>query len=153
MQLMYSTAPAYRANIFLCRGFVFGTWFYQIRRMFKQIYLTHRGDRSEWTWEYWQWPHSSQLQNWSFTMRCSLMSYAAHSFEGLLFCRGFSQHILSPANKALFIYNKVKLATLVEGDLKAPFSIPTTPRCRGGCYSIPWIASLFPSSLSYSAEC
>ena len=24
----------------------------------------------------------------------------------------------------------IKLATIVEGDLKAPFSIVTTPRCR-----------------------
>ena len=38
----------------------------------------------------------------------------------------------------------VKLATLVEGDLKAPFSIATTPSCRGGRYSFPWIASLYP---------
>ena len=29
-----------------------------------------------------------------------------------------------------------KLATIVEGDPKAPFSIATTPRCRGGRYSI-----------------
>ena len=28
---------------------------------------------------------------------------------------------------------KVKLATAVEGDQKDPFSIATTPRCRGGC--------------------
>ena len=34
--------------------------------------------------------------------------------------------------------NKVKLATVVEGDPKAPFSIATTPRCRGGRYSFPW---------------
>ena len=40
--------------------------------------------------------------------------------------------------------NKVKLATIVEGDPKAPFSIATTPRCRGGRYSIPWIAPLYP---------
>ena len=33
--------------------------------------------------------------------------------------------------------SKVKLATVVEGDPKAPFSIATTPRCRGGCYSFP----------------
>ena len=39
---------------------------------------------------------------------------------------------------------KVKLATLVEGDPKAPFSIATTPRCRGGRNSIPWIAPLYP---------
>ena len=33
---------------------------------------------------------------------------------------------------------------LVEGDPKAPFSIATTPRCRGGRYSIPRIARLYP---------
>ena len=29
----------------------------------------------------------------------------------------------------------VKLATVVEGGPKSPFSIATTPRCRGGCNS------------------
>ena len=48
---------------------------------------------------------------------------------------------------------EVKLAILVEGDPKAPFSIPTTPRCRGRCYSIPWIAALYPWSLPHNAEC
>ena len=38
--------------------------------------------------------------------------------------------------------NKVNLATLVDGDPKAPFSVATTPRCRGGRYSFPWIAPL-----------
>ena len=28
--------------------------------------------------------------------------------------------------------SKVKLATIVEGNPKAPFSIATTPMCRGG---------------------
>ena len=37
-----------------------------------------------------------------------------------------------------------KLATVVEGDQKSPFSIATTPRCRGGRYSFPWIAPLYP---------
>ena len=37
-----------------------------------------------------------------------------------------------------------KLATLVEGDPKASFSIATTPRCREGHYSIRWIAPLYP---------
>ena len=32
-------------------------------------------------------------------------------------------------------YSKVKLATIVEGNPKAPFSIATTPMCRGGRYS------------------
>ena len=48
---------------------------------------------------------------------------------------------------------KVKLATIVEGDLKAPFSIATTCRSRGGRYSFPWIAPLYPWSLPYNAEC
>ena len=54
-----------------------------------------------------------------------------------------------------FIRYKVKimLATFVEGDLKAPFSIATTPRCRRECYSIPWIAPPYPWSSPYSAEC
>ena len=39
---------------------------------------------------------------------------------------------------------KVKLVTVVECDLKAPFSIATTPRCKGGRYSFPWIAPLYP---------
>ena len=33
------------------------------------------------------------------------------------------------------ISKKVNLATLLEVNTKAPFSIVTTPRCRGGCYS------------------
>ena len=36
-------------------------------------------------------------------------------------------------------YKVVKLVIIVEGDQKAPFSIATAPRCRGGCYSFPWI--------------
>ena len=40
--------------------------------------------------------------------------------------------------------SKIKLATEVEGNLKAPFSIATTPWCRGGRYSFPWIAPLSP---------
>ena len=32
---------------------------------------------------------------------------------------------------------KVKMATIVEGNPKAPFSIASTPMCRGGRYSFP----------------
>ena len=49
-----------------------------------------------------------------------------------------------------FLY--IKLATLVEGDLNALFSIATTPRCRGERYSIPWIAPLYSWSLPYNVE-
>ena len=51
------------------------------------------------------------------------------------------------------VKSKLKLATVVEGDQKAPFSIATTPRRRGGRYSFPWIAPLYPRYLSYIAEC
>ena len=37
----------------------------------------------------------------------------------------------------LYCKKKVKLVTIVEGNPKAPFSIATTPRCRGGHYSFP----------------
>ena len=47
----------------------------------------------------------------------------------------------------------VKLANIVEGDPKAPFSIATTPRCMGGHHSFPWFAPLYPWSLPYIAEC
>ena len=40
-----------------------------------------------------------------------------------------------------------------EGDLKASFSKATTPRCKGGHYSIPWIALLYPWSVPYNSKC
>ena len=47
--------------------------------------------------------------------------------------------------------NVSKLVTLVEGDPKAPFSIATTLRCRGRCYSIPWFAPLYTWFLPYKS--
>ena len=41
-------------------------------------------------------------------------------------------------------YKKLKLAIVVEGDAKALFSVGTTPRCREGRYSFPWIDPLYP---------
>ena len=46
-----------------------------------------------------------------------------------------------------------KLATLVEGDPKASFSIATTLRCKEGRYPIPLIAPLYLWFLPYNAEC
>ena len=43
-----------------------------------------------------------------------------------------------------YIFNKVKLVTVDEGDPKALFSIATTPRCRCGRFSFPWIAPTLP---------
>ena len=45
------------------------------------------------------------------------------------------------------------MAIIVEGDLKVPFSIATTPRCRGGRSTFPWIAPLYPWYVPYIAEC
>ena len=60
------------------------------------------------------------------------------------------------ANSALvFCYNtKVKLATLVKGDPKAPFSIATTPRCWRGWYFFPGLLlfTLDPQLLVRSAK-
>ena len=44
-----------------------------------------------------------------------------------------------------------ELATIVEGDPKVPFSIATTPRCRGGRYS--FLAPLYAWSVLYKTEC
>ena len=41
-------------------------------------------------------------------------------------------------------YSKSKLATVVEGDPKAPFSTSTTPMSWGGRNSFTWIAPLYP---------
>ena len=60
----------------------------------------------------------------------------------------------NPFNTYIYIkYIWFTLATKKEGDPKAPFSIATTPRCRGGRYSFPWIAPLYPWSVPYNAEC
>ena len=45
------------------------------------------------------------------------------------------------------------LATAVEGNLKASFSIATTPRWRERRYSVPLIALLYPWYVPYIAEC
>ena len=56
--------------------------------------------------------------------------------------------IYEQPNTHIYIYIYTKLATVVEGDPKAPFSTATRPRCTGGCYSVHWIAPLY----SYNAE-
>ena len=65
--------------------------------------------------------------------------------------------IFQVRKSCLFAYvsvkKEVKLATIVKGDLKAPFSIATTTRCKGGHYYFLWIASLYPWSVFYNGEC
>ena len=50
-------------------------------------------------------------------------------------------------------WNKKLLVTLVEDEPKALFQIATILRCRGGYYSILWMAPLYPWSWPYNAEC
>ena len=60
--------------------------------------------------------------------------------------------VISSVNLIEFI-SKVNLATLVEADPKAPFSIATALVCRGVRYFFfPWIAPLYPSYAPYNAE-
>ena len=47
----------------------------------------------------------------------------------------------------------VKLATVVEGDLKTSFSIATTSKCRGGHNFFPWITPLYLWSVPHNAKC
>ena len=42
------------------------------------------------------------------------------------------------------VKSKVKLVIVVEGNQKVPFSLASTPKCRGERYSFPWIAPLLP---------
>ena len=46
--------------------------------------------------------HSPELNNWSLTIRCSLVSYTAKVLFGrvLPLCKRYSQHILSLADRA-----------------------------------------------------
>ena len=60
--------------------------------------------------------------------------------------------VLNHGDRIPFKY-KVKLATVVEGHPKAAFLVATTPRGRGGRYSFPGIAPLYPWYVSYIAEC
>ena len=48
--------------------------------------------------------------------------------------------------------SKVKLATIVEGDKNALFSIATTPNCKEGRFSFPWIVLFYPWYVPHIAE-
>ena len=50
-------------------------------------------------------------------------------------------------------YLMKKLVTVVEGDQMVPFSIASTPGRRGGRYSYPRTAPLYPWYVPYIAEC
>ena len=46
-----------------------------------------------------------------------------------------------------------KVGNNSQGWPEGSFTIATTPRCREGHYSFPWIALLYLWSLPYNAEC
>ena len=76
------------------------------------------------------------------------------TFSGLiLYILANRAKFLELSSNCILIWSKIKLTTVVEGDLKSPFSIATTPRCRVGRYSFPWIAPLYPWYVPYNAEC
>ena len=53
--------------------------------------------------------------------------------------------ILCLTTSSSHLSSEVKLATVVQCNQKAPFSIATTPRCRGGRYSFSLNDLLYPS--------
>ena len=64
--------------------------------------------------------------------------------------RGSMFPLYIPSSKFKLIFVE---STLVEGNPKAPFSIAITLTSRGGCYSFPWIAPLYPWSVTYNTKC
>ena len=76
-----------------------------------------------------------------FKTTCSILVYFPFRFFSPKYF--VSVHVVHP----------YLLATVVKGDLKSPFPIATTPSCRVGRYSFPWIAPLNPWSVPYNAEC
>ena len=66
----------------------------------------------------------------------------------------FKKRLLSEETDCCFLVSSKLLATVFKGVPKAPFSIATTPRCRGERLSFPWIAPLYPSyGLKYHFLC
>ena len=61
-------------------------------------------------------------------------------------------HYTTSTSTVYFELVKVKLMTVVEGNLNASFLVATSPRWREGCFSFPWIAPLYPWSMPYNAE-
>ena len=76
-------------------------------------------------------PKVSVTGVWTRLLRC-------HCLAHLPLRRGV-ENLEVPTSVKLI---KVKLTTVVGGNPKVSFSIATTPRCRGGRYSFPWITLL-----------
>ena len=79
------------------------------------------------------------------------ISWTVESTASLPFTQ--EMFLVSYAVFELVKHKYVKLTTVVECDQQTPFSIATTPRCREGHYSFPWIAPLYSWYVPYIAEC
>ena len=112
---------------------------------------------SEWTLQRWQWRGNLHfprlLYYWSLTIRllgvfpvCAEMqlvySIAPADLVVFLCLTAYQPSWVTESHKNTSRIAKKKLVTVVEGDLKVPFSIATIPRCREGHYSFPWIVTL-----------
>ena len=75
--------------------------------------------------------HSGLPRLFRSTNYCNCLVYLNMMSQKSLFCM-----LISKVSEVVSL--------LVEGDPKTPFSIATTPRCKGGRYSIPWIDPLYP---------
>ena len=60
---------------------------------------------------------------------------------------------MNPSIPLSMALNKIKLATMVQGNQKAPFSVATTLRCRGGRYSFPLIVLYSHDHYTYTYTC
>ena len=67
-------------------------------------------------------------------------------------CTKMSANLLNAPRIYIHIYidMKVKLATIVEGDPMALFSLATTLRSSGGHYTFPLDYCTYPSSMPYN---
>ena len=79
--------------------------------------------------------HQSMSVSWAFTLSHFVSQIRLRDFSRLLaigMCHFLPVHHFGMACLA---GSKVNIQPLVDSDQKAPFSIATTPRCRGGRYS------------------
>ena len=88
------------------------------------------------------WPARAYMPHLSAPTGCSLEDLPGAIEDRDGWREGVRESRASGATwwyRYIYIYHIV-----VESDQKAPFSIATTSRCRGGHYSLPWIALLYP---------
>ena len=95
-----------------------------------------------------KWPYSCCFVGCCFQDLFNITRSILVQFPSNFFCMRFvSIHVVHLSHE------KSKVGDRSRGWPKSPFSIATTPRCREGRYSIPWIAPLYPWSLPYNSEC